>query len=127
VEQIRRGTARINERLMLPQEFVSKLAAAADSAGLDQGQPLPSFAKAAVVVLHTFERASQRAGRTFGAEAKIDAKKRAFGITRRKRFENFFPKPVKELVIGQARRDRALMTVDQHKLDVGAALKLAAV
>src|ERR1700681_2395405 len=66
VEQIGRGTARINERLMLPQEFVSKLAAAADSAGLDPPQPLPTFAKTAVVVLHTFERESQRAGRTFG-------------------------------------------------------------
>src|SRR4029077_1267398 len=55
VEQIGRGTARINERLMLPQEFISKLAAAADSAGLDQCQPLPSFAKAAIVMLHTFK------------------------------------------------------------------------
>src|SRR5438309_4913079 len=85
VEQIGRGTARINERLMLPQEFISKLAAAADSAGLDQCQPLPSFDKATVVVLHTFERASQRAGGAFGAEAELDAIKRAFGITRHKR------------------------------------------
>jgi len=126
VEQIGRRTTRINERLMLPQEFVSKLAAAADSAGLDQCQPLPGFAKAAVVMLHTFQRASQRAGRAFGAEAKIDAKKRTFGITHRKRFENFFPKPVKELVIGKARRDLALMTVEKDKIDIGAVIQLAA-
>src|ERR1700736_3345899 len=79
VEQIGRGTTRINERLMLPQEFVRKLAAAADSAGLDQCQPLPRFAKAAVVMLHTFQRASQRAGGAFGPEAKVDTKKRTFG------------------------------------------------
>src|SRR5438270_751238 len=92
VEQIGRGTARINKRLMLPQEFVSKLAAAADSSGLDQCQPLPGFAKTAVVMLHTFQRAGQRAGRAFGPKAKIDAKKRAFGITRCKRFENSRPR-----------------------------------
>src|SRR6266568_1832778 len=37
VEQIGRRTLRINERLMLPQEFVSQLPIAADSARLDQG------------------------------------------------------------------------------------------
>src|SRR5947209_7857346 len=120
IEQIGRGTARINERLMLPQEFVSKLAAAADSAGFDQCQPLPSFAKAAVVMLHTFQRASEWAGGAFRAEAKIDAKKRAFRITCRKCFENLFPKPVKELVIGKVRRDLALITVQKDKIDIGA-------
>jgi hypothetical protein len=77
-------------------------------------------------MLHTFERASRRAGRAFGAEAKIDAKKRAFGITRRKRFENCFRKPVKELVIGKARRDLALITVEKDKIDIRAVIKLTA-
>src|SRR4029077_14079216 len=100
------------------------LAAAADSAGLDQCQPLPSFAKAAIVMLHTFKRTSQRAGRAFRAEAKIDAKKRAFGITSRKRFEDFFCKPVKELVIGKTRRDLTLITIKKDKIDIGAVIKL---
>src|SRR6202171_6315652 len=84
VEQIGRGTARINERLMLPQEFVRKLATAADSSGLDQCQSLPSFAKAAVVMLHAFQRASQRAGRAFGPKENVDYKQGAFGVQRQR-------------------------------------------
>src|SRR5689334_14170760 len=86
VEQVGRGTARINERLMLPREFVCKLAAAADSAGFDQCQPFPRFTKAAVVMLHAFQGAGQWSGGSLRAQAKIDAKKRAFGIAAQKRF-----------------------------------------
>src|SRR5438309_4732995 len=49
VEQIGRGTAWINKRLMLTQEFVSKFDAAADSSVLDQFHTLPSLVNSAVV------------------------------------------------------------------------------
>src|SRR6267143_428451 len=43
-----------------------------------------------------------------------------------KTFREFFPKPVKELVIGKVRRDLALITVKKDKIDIGAVIKLAA-
>src|SRR5690242_7524606 len=55
IEQVRRGTARINKRLMLTKELVGQLPAAGDPARLDQGDPFPRFAKACVVILHALE------------------------------------------------------------------------
>src|SRR6266542_4404448 len=43
VQQIGRGALGINERLMLPQEFVSQLAAAPDSTCLDQRKTFPGL------------------------------------------------------------------------------------
>ena len=59
VEQIGRRTLRINERLMLPQEFVSQLPAAADSARLNQGEALPGFAEAGIIIFHALERSRE--------------------------------------------------------------------
>ena len=47
IQQIGRCAPGINKRLMLPQEFVSQLAAAADSARLDQRKTFPGFAEPA--------------------------------------------------------------------------------
>ena len=55
VQQIRRRTFRVNERLMLPQEFVSELATARNSPSLNQRQPFPSFAESTIIVLHAFK------------------------------------------------------------------------
>src|SRR5213080_4413262 len=59
VEQIGCRAPRINERLMLSEEFVSQLATAADSARLDQGEALPSFAETGIIVFHTLERSRE--------------------------------------------------------------------
>src|SRR4029077_16183731 len=67
LEQIRRCTFRVDEWLMQPQEIVSQLAAAGDSARLDERNPLPRFAEPRVIVFHALERPSQRACRAFGA------------------------------------------------------------
>src|SRR5438874_3975230 len=74
VEQIRRWTLRVNERLMLTQKFVSQLATPADPARLDQRKALPSFAEAGVIIFHTLEGSGERSSRTLRAKAKIDAK-----------------------------------------------------
>src|SRR6266404_8417718 len=67
VEQVRRRTARINKWLMLAQKFIDQLAIAGDATGFDQGNSLPGFTKASVIILHAFERASERTGAAFGA------------------------------------------------------------
>ena len=59
---------------MLPQEFVSQLATAGDSARLNQSQALPRFAKTSVVIFHALERPSEWPGRTFRTKAQINAK-----------------------------------------------------
>src|SRR5437016_5324985 len=51
IEQVRCRAFWINEWLVLPQEFVSQLAAAAESASLDQRQTLPSLAESGIVIL----------------------------------------------------------------------------
>ena len=55
VQQIRRRTFRVNERLMLPQEFVSELATASNSSSLDQRQAFPSFPEPTIIVLHALK------------------------------------------------------------------------
>src|SRR5215469_9579873 len=75
VEQIGRFNRRINKRLMLLQEFVCQLAAAGDSARLDQREALPSFAKASIIIFHALKRSGEGTGRTFRTKAQIDPKK----------------------------------------------------
>src|SRR4029453_15630692 len=77
VQQIGRRAPRINKRLMLPQEFVSQLAAAADSASLDQRKTFPGFAKAGIIIFHALEGTRQWPGGAFRAETQIDSKERA--------------------------------------------------
>ena len=55
IEQIRGRAARVNERLMLAQEFVGQFATAGDFPRFDQCNPLPRFPKAGVVIFHAFE------------------------------------------------------------------------
>ena len=74
VEQIRRRTTGINERLMLPQKFVSQLTATGYSACLDECKPFPCFAEPGVIIFHALERSRERPGRTFRTKAKIDPK-----------------------------------------------------
>src|SRR5438094_10032422 len=50
VEQIGWRATRINERLMLPQGFVSQLPMAADSPGPDQGKGRPRFAENGIMI-----------------------------------------------------------------------------
>src|SRR6266480_6194012 len=77
IQQIRRRAFGINERLMLPQEFVSQLAAAADSARLDQRKAFPGFAEPGIIIFHALERAGQWPRRAFRSQTQIDAKERA--------------------------------------------------
>ena len=62
VEKVRSRTLRVNKWLMLPQKFVSQLAAAANSTRFDQGEALPGFTKASIIIFHAFERTCQRPG-----------------------------------------------------------------
>src|SRR5947208_16953798 len=57
IQQIGVGALWVNERLMLPQEFVSELTATGDSAGFDERKPFPSFAEPSVIIFHALERA----------------------------------------------------------------------
>src|SRR5205823_11455435 len=52
IEQIGGCALWINERLMLPQEFVRQFAAAGDSARLDQREALPGFAETGIIIFH---------------------------------------------------------------------------
>ena len=118
IEQIGRRAFRVNKRLMLPQEFVSELTAAGDSAYFDQRKPFPSFPKPAVIIFHALERTSQGACRAFRAQAQIDSKQRTGRMRSRKRFENSFSEPVKELVIGNVRRELAFLTIEKKKINI---------
>ena len=55
------GALRVNERLMLPQEFVCQLATARDAARLNQRKPFPGLTEPRVIIFHALERARQRA------------------------------------------------------------------
>ena len=55
IQQVVRRALRVNERLMLPQEFVSQRTAAGDAACLDQCKPFPSFAEPSVIIFHALE------------------------------------------------------------------------
>ena len=55
VQQIRRRATRINERLVLTQEFVGQLATACDSPRFDQCDPFPRFTKAGVIIFHALK------------------------------------------------------------------------
>src|SRR5438552_10984628 len=50
IQQIGVGALWVNERLMLPQEFVSELTATGDSACFDERKPFPSFAEPSVII-----------------------------------------------------------------------------
>src|SRR6266568_4595145 len=78
VEQVRCWAARINERLMLAQKFVSQLAIAGDSPRFDQGNPFTGFAETGVIIFHAFEGAGEWTSRAFRAQAKVHPEKRAF-------------------------------------------------
>jgi hypothetical protein len=43
----------------------------------------------------------------------------------RKRFQDFFPEPVKELVIGEVRRELAFIAVEKKEIDIRAVIQLA--
>ena len=75
IQQIGRRAFGINERLMLPQEFVSQFTTAADSARLDQCKAFPRFAEAGIVIFHARERTGQGTRGAFRPKAKIDAEK----------------------------------------------------
>src|SRR6266487_3173550 len=99
IQQIVRRALGINERLMLPQEFVSQLTAASDAACLNQCKPFPSFTEPSVIIFHALERPSQRTCRAFRPQAQIDPKKRTRWMASRKRFKDFFSQAVEELVM----------------------------
>src|SRR4029077_12726346 len=103
VQQVGRRTFGVNKRMMLPQKFVSQVAAAADSARLDQRKTFPGFAEPGIIIFHALERAGQWPGRAFRSQTQIDAKERASRMLSRKCFEDSFPQPVKEFVIRNVR------------------------
>src|SRR5262249_52843432 len=107
-------------------EVVRELAAAGNSAGFNQRNALPRFAEARIIIFHALERPSQRACRAFGAQSKVHSKQRARGIRRRKRGENLVAQPIKKLVIGNLRRNLALLPVDKEKVNVRAMIQFAA-
>src|SRR4030095_14388153 len=111
---------------MLPQEFVSQLAAAADSARLDQRKTFPGFAEPGIVIFHALERAGQWSRRAFRSQTQIDAKERPSRMPGRKCFEDSFSQPVKEFVIGNVCRELAFFTVEKEKINVRAVIELAA-
>src|SRR5258707_7472531 len=122
IQQIGRCAPGINKRLMLPQEFVSQLAAAADSARLDQRKTFPCFAEPRIIIFHALERAGQWSCRAFRSQTQIDAEKRASRMAGGKCFEDSFSQPVKELVIGNVRREMAFLTVKKKKINVRAGI-----
>src|SRR6266567_3721424 len=126
IQQIGRCAPGINKRLMLPQEFVSQLAAAADSARLDQRKTFPGFAEPRIIVFHAVERAGQWPCRAFRSQTKIDAEKRASWMPGRKCFEDPFSQPVKEFVIGNVRRELAFLTVEKKKIHVRTVIQFSA-
>src|SRR4029453_12369413 len=126
IEQIGRRTFGINKRLMLPQEFISQLATAGDSACFNQSQALPGFAETGIVIFHALERPGEWPGRTFRTKAQINAKEGAFRMTCGKCLKAFFSQPVEELVIGQLRRELAFLAVEKKKVDIGAVIQLGA-
>src|ERR671937_670693 len=75
IQQIGRCAFRVNKRLMLPQEFVSQLPAAADSARFDQRKTFPGFAEPGIIIFHALERPSQWPCRAFRTQTEIDAEK----------------------------------------------------
>src|SRR6266511_4015013 len=126
IEQIGRGAFRINKRLMLPQEFVSQLATAGDSARLNQSQALPGFAETGVIIFHALERPGEWPGRTFRTKAQINAKQGAFWMTCGKCLEDFLSQPVKEFVVGNLWRELAFLAVEKEKIDIGTVIQLGA-
>src|SRR5262249_23939570 len=125
IEQIRRWTAWINERLMWAKKFIGELATASYAARFDQRDPLPGFAKTGVIVLHAFERTREWPCAAFRPQAEIHPEKRALGIRGGKRFQNFFGKPVKPLMIGKSRGKLPLLAVEKDKIDIRAVVELA--
>ena len=107
---------------MLPQEFVSQLATAADSPRLNQSQALPGFAEAGVVIFHALERPGEWPGRTFRTKAQINAKQGALWMTCGKCLKDFVPQPVEELVIGKLWCELAFLAVEKKKIDIGAVI-----
>ena len=122
IEQVWCWAARINERLMLAQKFVSQLAIAGDSPRFDQRDPFPGFAETRVIIFHAFERAGEWTSRTFRAQAKIDPEKRAFRVADGKRFQNFFGQSIEPLMIRESRRELAFFAVEKDKIDIGAVI-----
>src|SRR5437764_13685065 len=66
-QQVGRCAFGVNERLMLPQEFVSQLAAAADSARRDQRTAVAGFAEPGIMIFHARRRAGQWPRRPSGS------------------------------------------------------------
>ena len=62
IKQFGSGTSRKNERLMVSQKLVSESFAAARAPRFDQGEALPCFTKAGVVILHALKGTRERAG-----------------------------------------------------------------
>src|SRR4029077_2653568 len=118
LEQIRRCTFRVDEWLMQPQEIVSQLAAAGDSARLDERNPLPRFAEPRVIVFHALERPSQRACRAFGAQPQIRSKQRAGRMRLRECFENLVSQSIEKLMVRNVGRELAFFAVEKKKIDV---------
>src|SRR5205823_12573920 len=52
IQQIGAGALGVNERLMLPQEYVSDLTATGDSACVDARKPLPRSAEPSGLICH---------------------------------------------------------------------------
>ena len=125
VEHIGRRTSWINEGLKLTKKFVAELTAAADRARFDQGQALPRFAKASVVIFHADQRTGERTGGTFRPETKIDPKERAFTINAGEGLSDFFAETIEPFVSGKTCRDLALLAVHENKIDIGAVVQFA--
>src|SRR5438552_18795208 len=96
-ERVPCWAARINERLMLAQKFVSQLAIAGDSPRFDQRNSLPGFAETRVIIFHAFERAGEWTSRAFRAQAKIDPEKRALRVADDRRVQNSFGQSIESL------------------------------
>src|SRR5690349_20982437 len=126
VEQIRRRTARIDQRLVLPQTCICELAATGDAARLYQRHPLPGFAGICLIILHALERARERARRTSGTKTKVDSEKSAFRIRCGKRFDNCFRKTIEPFVVRESGRYFALFGIEKDKIDISTVIELTA-
>jgi hypothetical protein len=119
-QNIAGGTLWKNERLMLPEKFVSQLTTSGDTARLDQSEPFPGLAEPRIIIFHTVDRTRERPGRTFRPQSQIDPEQRAGRIVGRKGLDNFRAQLVEPLVISQVRRNLAFFGVNKNHVDIRA-------
>ena len=126
IQQIRCRTFRINERLMMSQEFVNKLVASANAARFESVRVVPRFRQTR---RNNFpcSRVSEREARRCPPAAAADRFGRAsLSGSLRKMSRLSCAQPIEPFVITLVRRDLAFFTVEKNHIDIGTVIQLAA-